>query len=210
MEKIALDYVENYCEPEDELLKQLSRETALTQLHHRMLSGNYQGHLLAMFVKLFNAESVLEIGTYAGYSTICIARALPENGKITTIEVNDEIQWLSEKYFEKSGMKNKINALLGDAKEIIPNLNQEFDLVFIDGDKREYIEYYNLVFPKLRKGGLILADNVLWNNKIFGKIESNDYMTKGILKFNEYIAQDKRVEKLILPVRDGLMMIIKN
>src|SRR5690554_2801661 len=123
MEKIALDYVENYCEPEDELLKELSRETALTQLHHRMLSGNYQGHLLAIFVKLFNAKSVLEIGTYAGYSTICIARALPENGKITTIEVNDEIQWLSEKYFEKSGMKNKINALLGDAKEIIPNLN---------------------------------------------------------------------------------------
>ncbi len=209
IEKIVLDYIENFCEAEDDLLANLSRETALTQLHHRMLSGNYQSQLLAMFVKLSNAKLVLEIGTYAGYSSICIARALPDNGKVITIELNDEIQWLSEKYFKMSGLGNKISALLGDAKEIIPSLNEKFDLVFIDGDKREYVEYYDLVFDKVKKGGLILVDNVLWNNKIFGEIESNDYMTKGVLNFNEYVRNDGRIEKLILPVRDGLMVLRK-
>lgn len=209
IQKIADEYVENYCSAEDDILFDLTRETALTQLHHRMLSGRYQGNLLAMLVKISGAEKILEIGTYAGYSAICMARALPQNGKLFTIEINDEIGWLSQKYFDRAGLQSKIEALTGDAIDIIPSLNQEFDLVFIDGDKREYSAYYDLVFPMLKTGGLIIADNVLWDNKIFGEVEPNDLMTKGIIEFNSKIENDPRVEQIILPVRDGLMLVRK-
>ena len=209
IDKISANFIENFCEPEDEILINLTRETALTQLHHRMLSGKYQGDLLKMLVEITGAVNILEIGTYSGYSAICMARALPENGKITTIEINDEIAWLSDKYFELAGLKSKIEALTGDALEIIPKLDAVFDMVFIDGDKREYVNYYKLVFPKLKKGGLILADNVLWDNKIFEPLEHNDKMTAGIIEFNNLIRQDTNVDKLILPIRDGLMLIRK-
>ncbi len=209
VEKISSEFIETFVSPEDEILAALHRETALTQLHPRMLSGNYQGSLLNMLVKLSNAESILEIGTYAGYSAICMARALPENGKLITIEINDEIEWLSSKYFKLAGLTAKIEAVTGDAVEIIPGLDTEFDMVFIDADKREYLNYYNLVFPKVKSGGLIIADNVLWDNKIFMTVESNDYMTKGIIAFNDFVKNDTRVEKIILPLRDGLMLVRK-
>lgn len=207
--KISQEFIDEFVSEEDDILKALARETALTQLHYRMLSGSYQGSLLNMLVKLSGAATILEIGTYSGYSAICMARALPETGKLITIEINDEIEWLSSKYFKLAGLDNKIQAITGDALEILPQLNQQFDLVFIDADKREYLNYYNLVFPIVKSGGLILADNVLWDNKIFMPVAANDFMTKGIIEFNEFLRNDKRVEKIILPVRDGLMMVRK-
>ncbi|HNQ67991.1 MAG TPA: class I SAM-dependent methyltransferase [Bacteroidales bacterium] len=202
-------YIEGFGQPEDNLLKELTRETALTQIHPRMICGNHQGQLLSLLVKLSKAENILEIGTFSGYSTICMARALPEKGKITTIEINDEIQWLNSKYFHLAKLENKINPIVGDALELIPKLNEQFDFVFIDGDKRQYIDYYQMVFPYVISGGLILVDNVLWDNKIFRDVESNDFMTKGVIEFNEMIKMDAHVEKLIIPLRDGLMLIRK-
>lgn len=207
--EIRNEYIENFAQSEDNILRELTRETALTQIHPRMLSGNYQGHFLAMLVKLTGAEKVLEIGTFAGYSAICMARALPATGILTTIEINDEIEWLSSKYFKLAGLENKIIALTGDANEVIPTLSGQFDLVFIDGHKREYLSYYKTVLPFVKQGGLILADNVLWDDKIFHEVESNDHMTHGIIEFNEFVKTDNRVEKIILPLRDGLMMLRK-
>jgi len=207
--QIINEYIENYGQPEDDLLTELTRETALTQIHPRMICGNYQGQLLSMLVKLSMSENILEIGTFSGYSTICMARALPEKGKITTIEINDEIQWLSSKYFYLAKQENKIKAIVGDALEIIQKLNQQFDFVYIDGDKRQYCDYYNIVFPFVKTGGIILADNVLWDNKIFDNVVSNDFMTKGIIRFNDMIKNDGKIEKIILPLRDGLMLIRK-
>lgn len=203
------NYIEEFGINEDELLKELTRETAVTQIHPRMLSGKYQGNLLSLIVKTTGVLNVLEIGTYAGYSAICIAMALPQNGKIITIEKNDEIEWLADKYFKLSGLENKIKHIIGDALEIIPTLDDNFDMVFIDGDKREYLKYYNIILPKLKPNGIIIADNVLWSNKIFYEPVSNDYMTKGIIEFNESIRNDNRVEKIILPIRDGLMILRK-
>jgi predicted O-methyltransferase YrrM len=207
--EIRNEYIEAFGQLEDDLLVELTRETALTQIHPRMICGNYQGQLLSLLVKLSRSENILEIGTFSGYSTICMASALPENGKITTIEINDEIQWLSSKYFKLAKQENRIKAIVGDALEIIPKLNEQFDFVFIDGDKRQYCDYYKTVFPYVISGGLILVDNVLWDNKIFKDIESNDFMTKGVIKFNDMIKTDLNVEKLILPLRDGLMLIRK-
>jgi predicted O-methyltransferase YrrM len=209
IEKLSSEFIDAFGISDDEILNALARETSLTQLHPRMLSGLYQGNLLNLIVKLVNAKSILEIGTYSGYSAICMARALPEDGKLITLEINDEIDWLSAKYFQMAGLSHKIEAITGDALEIIPILDAEFDLVFIDADKREYLNYYNLVFPKVKSGGLIIADNVLWDNKIFMPVDSNDHMTKGIIEFNEFIRIDKRVEKIILPIRDGLMLVRK-
>jgi len=202
-------FINDFGTVEDEILYNLTRETAITQIHPRMLSGKYQGHLLNLLIKITKSTNVLEIGTYTGYSTICIARAIPEHGKITTIEINDEIEWLFRKYFKLSKLEHKINAIVGDALKIIPTLDQNFDLVFIDGDKREYLKYYNLLIEKIKSGTLILVDNVLWNNKIFSEPTSNDYMTKGIIQFNNYICNDNRIEKIILPIRDGLMLLRK-
>jgi caffeoyl-CoA O-methyltransferase len=203
------NYINDFGTEECDLLKSLARETAITQIHPRMLSGKYQGNLLKFLVRITGSVNVLEIGTYAGYSAICIAEALPENGRITTIERNDEIEWLSRKYFQLSGLSSKINAITGDALTVIPKLDEEFDMVFIDGDKREYLKYYNSVISKVKKGGIILVDNVLWNNKIFSEPASNDYMTKGVIEFNEKIRNDSSIEKIILPIRDGLMLIRK-
>lgn len=202
-------YIDDFGAEEDDILKALVRETSVTQIHPRMMSGRFQGNLLAMLIRLTKAEKVLEIGTYAGYSTICMARALPEDGKIVTLEINDEIEWLFTKYFKLANLENKIESRIGSALEIIPTIDETFDLAFIDGDKREYIEYFDLVFPKINKGGLILADNVIWYDKIFTTPASNDYMTQGIIAFNNYIKNRDDVEKLILPIRDGLMLIRK-
>ena len=208
-EDLRFEYIENFGCKEDDLLCALERETALTQVHPKMLSGCYQGHLLAMLISMCKAKRVLEIGTYAGYSAICMARALPDDGQLVTIEINDEIEWLSSKYFQKAGLLGKIKPIVGDASKVVPTLEGEFDLVFIDGDKREYISYFEAVLPKLAPEGLIVADNVIWYDKIFTETASNDHFTHGIMAFNEYIANRTDVEKIILPVRDGLMLIRK-
>ncbi len=209
IEIIRNNYINTFSGKQDKLLDDLERETHRTQLHPRMMSGWYQAEVLSFLIKLINANNILEIGTFSGYATICMARALKNDGKITTIERNDEIEWLYSKYFELSGLKNKIHPIIGDANKIIPDLNENFDFVFIDGDKREYINYYNIIMPKLKSGALIVVDNVLWDNKIFAPVANNDYMTKGIIDFNEYIKNDKKIEKIILPLRDGLMLIQK-
>jgi predicted O-methyltransferase YrrM len=209
LDRIREKYVNSFTGQEDELLQNLERETYLTQLHPRMLSGWHQSIFLNFLINLSGAEHILEIGTFTGYATILMARALSEKGKIVTIERNDEIQWLSDKYFSQSGLAEKIESLTGDALGIIPQLKSEFDFVFIDGDKREYLDYYNAILPKLRTGGLIVVDNVLWDDKIFKPVASNDYMTKGIISFNDSIKKDHRVRKIILPLRDGLMLLQK-
>ena len=201
------EYIENFGCSDDELLRALERETALTQIHPKMLSGCYQGHLLAMLIGMTGAKRVLEIGTFSGYSAICMARALPTDGQLVTIEVNDEIEWLSSKYFQKAGLQDKIVQITGDAAKIVPTLDGLFDLIFIDGDKRDYISYFETVLPKLALNGTIIADNVIWYDKIFTETASNDHMTHGIMAFNEYIANRPDIEKIILPVRDGLMLI---
>ena len=206
-EELRFEYIENFGCEDDCLLRALERETALTQVHPKMLSGCYQGHLLAMLIGLCKAKRVLEIGTYAGYSAICMARALPADGQLVTIEINDEIEWLSTKYFAKAGLQDKITAIVGDASKVIPTLDGQFDMVFIDGDKREYIAYFEAVLPKLAPNGVIVADNVIWYDKIFTETASNDHFTHGIMAFNDYIAKRVDIEKIILPVRDGLMLI---
>lgn len=206
---IRQEYIDSFCNIEDDVLKDLYKETHLTQLNPRMISGPSLAALISMLIKISNAKNVLEIGTYSGYTSICIARSLPENGKLTSIEINDEIEWLIRKYFKRADVENKINLLIGDALEILPKLDEIFDIVFIDADKREYKKYYELVLPKTITGGLILVDNVLWDNKIFSCVESNDYMTKGVIEFNDFVRNDSRVEKLILDIRDGLMILRK-
>lgn len=208
-EERRFEYIEQYGCDEDDVLKALVREASLTQIHPRMMSGRFQGNLLAMLIGMSHARNVLEIGTYVGYSAICMARALPEDGHLTTLEVNDEIEWLSAKYFKKAGLETKITQIVGDALEVVPSLTETFDMAFIDGDKREYIQYFDAVYPKVAKGGLIVADNVIWYDKIFTTPASNDYMTQGIIAFNKYIEERTDLQKLILPVRDGLMLIRK-
>ncbi|MDR2836908.1 MAG: O-methyltransferase [Bacteroidales bacterium] len=204
-----IDFVSNFGIGEDEILYNLFRETALTQVNNNQMSSDkYQGHLLSLLIKISNSKKILEIGTFAGYSTIYMARTLDDDGKIYTIEKNDEIEWLSKKYFTKAKLEHKIESYIGNALEIIPKIDETFDFIFIDGDKREYLQYYKLCLQKLKKGGLIVADNVLWYGKIFSESDK-DNMTKGIKNFIEFIEKDVRIEKIILPIRDGIMIIKK-
>ncbi len=204
-----LEYAINFSEPENEFLAQLRRETNLKVLMPRMLSGHYQGLLLSFISKMINPHKILELGTFTGYSALCLASGLTEDGKIVTIEKNDELKFISQKYFNNSKYKNKIVQYFGNALEITPKLDMIFDLVFIDADKREYIEYYKIIFEKVRKGGFILADNVFWNGKVLEEINPKDEYTKGIIEFNNFVKNDKRVEIITLPIRDGLMIIRK-
>ncbi len=208
--KLIEKFISDFCEPEDEVLKEIRRDTEIRQIHPRMISGCYQASLLSFLVKISKAKRILEIGTFTGYSAICMARALNEDGKILTIEKNDELESTIKKNILLAGLQDKIELQIGDALKIIPALNDNsFDIIFIDGDKREYADYYKLSLKKLETHGFIIIDNVLWNNKIFSEPASNDYMTKGIINFNNHIKNDNEVEKLILPVRDGLMIIRK-
>jgi len=202
------DYIKNHSDPEDNVLNELSRETNLKVPGARMLSGYIQGRLIEFISKMIKPERVLEIGTFTGYSAICLAKGLKEDGIIHTIEINDERENIIRKYFNKAKVDSKIILHIGDASEIIKNLNEEFDLVFIDADKENYTNYYKLCIEKVKKGGFILADNVLWGGKVLSN-NIDDESTLGIKAFNKYVKNDKSVEKFILPLRDGLMLIQK-
>lgn len=198
------DYVVNYSENEPELLQQLTRETYQKIMQPRMLSGHYQGRVLSMLSKLIHPKYILEIGTYTGYSALCLAEGMQKDGKLDTIDINEELHDFQRKYFDKSDYGNQIHQHLGDALEIIPKLNKTFDLVFIDADKENYTKYFHLVIEKLQPGGVILSDNVLWSGKVIEPLDDKDLSTKAILDYNELLKKDPRVETVILPIRDGL------
>jgi predicted O-methyltransferase YrrM len=202
-------YILNHIESEDAVLKELDRETHLNVVGARMISGHLQGQVLTMLSKMIRPRFILEIGTFTGYSAICLAKGLQENGKLLTIEIDDELESLAKKYFEKAGIQHKIEQRIGAALEIIPSLNQTFDLVFIDAHKPEYTAYFNAVFDKVRNGGFIIADNTLWSGKVLEKPAEDDLQTRGIIEFNSMIKNDDRVEKVILPLRDGMTIIRK-
>ena len=208
MKQLVEQYILDHLSPEPQVLAELYRETYCRVVNPNMTSGHLQGSILRMIVKMIDPANVLEIGTYTGYSSIAMAMALGKNGTVYTIERNDELTDISRRYFEKSGMTEKIKSFTGDAMKIIPTLDTSFDLVFIDGDKREYCDYYNTLFKKVRKGGFIIADNILWDGKVADRSD-NDKMTLGIRMFNDLIINDSRVENSIIPVRDGLMIIRK-
>lgn len=206
---IALQaYLDDHCDPEPEALQQLNRETHLKVLRPHMLSGHYQGRLLSFLSKLVAPKCILEIGTFTGYSAICLAEGLAEGGILHTIEVNREMEDIINSHFKLTNVENKIKLHFGQAEAIIADLQADiFDLAFIDADKKNNFTYFQLVFDKVRSGGLIIIDNVLWKGKVYGP--ENDADTQGIRKLNDHIAVDSRVEKLILPVRDGLLVIRK-
>lgn len=203
------EYILAHSDDEGDLLSALNRDANVNLLRPRMLSGHLQGRILKMFCRMMNPARVLELGTYTGYATLCMAEGMQEGGLIHTLEINDEMEDFIMKYLSKSPHKEKICVHFGDAMDIIPQLDETFDLVFIDADKRLYSDYYDLVFPKVRPGGLILADNTLWDGKVVEEVHPSDKQTLGILAFNEKIKHDDRVEKVILPLRDGLTMIWK-
>ena len=203
------DYISTHSSPQEALLYELYRETNLKTTHPRMLSGHTQGVYLQMMAGLMAAKSILEIGTFTGYSAICLARGMNEQGKLHTIDIKEELYDMAHKYFVKAGLEKQIIQYIGDALAIIPSINQHFDLVFIDADKKNYPKYYDLIIDKLLPGGLIIADNVLWGGKVIGELSTNDKDTKGLLAFNKMVTEDKRVENVMLPLRDGLMLIRK-
>lgn len=213
MEFIApelLAYCEQHSSVEDELLQYIKRETYAKVLMPKMLSGHLQGKTLELLVKMLNPKTILEIGTYTGYSGICLARGLGKNGRLLTLDINDELETMVRGFFEKSGMASKIDYRLGNALDIIPTLEGNFDMVFIDADKANYIKYYELVVERVNPGGIIVADNVLWSGKILveeGKKIDKD--TQVILDYNLMVKNDPRVENVLLPIRDGLMLARK-
>ncbi len=204
------DYVDSHSGIEDSLLEELRRETHQKVLNPRMLSGSYQGRFLSMISKLVQPELILEIGTYTGYSALCMAEGMKESGILHTIDINEELNWIRQKYIDKSAFKGHIFCHDGDAIEIIPKLGiKEIDLLFIDADKSNYINYYNLCLPLMKAGGLILVDNVLWSGKVLEEVAPSDIDTKVLKELNDIIQDDPRVDKLMLPIRDGLFLIRK-
>ena len=202
-------YVENHTDEESELLKKIYRDTQADVIMPRMISGHFQGKLLSMFVAMIRPEFILELGTFTGYSAICMAENLQENGKIFTIDINEELETRVRKYFLDSGFNSKINYIIGDALNIISSFNFEFDLVFIDADKKNNLNYYNLVFEKVKKGGFIITDNVLWSGKVVEQNIKKDKDLEAILAFNDFVKADKRVKNILLPIRDGLLVAQK-
>mgnify|MGYP005993637593 CR=1 FL=1 len=198
------NYVVEHSQQEPKILQDLSRETWQKVLNPRMLSGAYQGRVLAMISKLIQPKNILEIGTYTGYSALCLAEGLAEKGEIVTIDKNEELESLQNKYFKKSGYRNQITQLVGDATKIIPTINKKFDLVFIDADKSNYVNYFHLIINKMNKGGIILSDNVLWSGKVIETLDPKDKDTKVLLAYNKLLNEDNRIETILLPIRDGL------
>jgi predicted O-methyltransferase YrrM len=197
-------YVVEHSQQEPLLLKQLNKETWQKIMNPRMLSGAYQGRLLAMVSKLINPKKILEIGTYTGYSALCLAEGLQKDGKLITIDKNEELEDFVFEFFKKSAYKNQLEQKIGNALDIIPTLNDQFDLVFIDADKSNYENYFNLIINKMNKGGVILSDNVLWSGKVVESLDKKDKDTTALISYNKMINTDKRVETILLPIRDGL------
>lgn len=208
--QVLLDqYIDAHISPEDDYLNELDRETHQKVLHPRMLSGHLQGQILSMISCMIKPKCILEIGSFTGYSALCLAKGLAEGGQLHTIEIDDELESLAKKYFLKSGMSDQIVQHIGDAREIIPSLYLVFDLVFIDADKRDYCDYYRLVFDQIPVGGFIVADNVLWGGKVIDPDSFGEEQTHGILEFNDLVQNDPRVRNVLLPVRDGIMLVQK-
>ncbi len=205
LEKYILDHID----PEDQILYELNRKTHLHVLRPRMLSGHLQGQILKMLCRMIQPKSILEIGTYTGYSSICMAQSTPDDTFIDTIEIDDEIIPFTQSFFDKAGFSKKIKIHLGDALDVIPTLDKKYDLIFMDGDKRQYPNYYKQIFDILNPGGYIFADNILWDGKIIEPVHPNDRYTQGILEFNQIVKEDQRVEKVIFPFRDGIFIIRK-
>ena len=202
-------YIANHIDPEGDYLYRLYRTTNLHTLHGRMASGHLQGRLLKMLVQMTQAKRVLEVGTFSGYSAICLAEGLPDDGLLYTFEINDEQEDFTRPWIEGSAVANKIRFIIGDAITEAPRLGITFDLVFIDGDKRTYVETYEMALSVLRQGGFIVADNTLWDGHVCDSAYDKDQQTLGIRRFNDLVANDSRVEKVILPLRDGLTLIRK-
>ncbi len=200
------EYAGIHTAKESDVLYELNRETHMKVLIPRMLSGHIQGRILSMFSHMIKPKNVLEIGTYTGYSAICFAEGMQEDGKLITIDINNELETMANSYFEKAGYANKIDMKIGNAMDIIPSLELEFDLVFIDADKHNYANYFDLVIDKMSKGGYIIADNVLWSGKIVTDEVNTDKDTKALDEYNKKINNDPRVENVLFPVRDGLMV----
>ena len=202
-------YALAHSQPESAILKKINRDTHANVLMPRMLSGHMQGNLLSMLSHMIQPEQILEIGTYTGYSAVCLAQGLQGTGQLHTIDINEELEIRVRSFFEEAGLTNKINYYIGNALTIIPTIQKKFDMVFIDADKKNYSAYYDLVFDKVRKGGYIIADNVLWSGKVLSPIEKMDADTKTIDAFNKKVHEDSRVEHMLLPLRDGLMIARK-
>lgn len=198
------DYIEQHSEKEPALLAALNKETYQKILLPRMLSGHFQGRVLSMLSKLIRPVNILEIGTYTGYSALCLCEGMQENGTLHTIDIKEELVDFQRKHFDKSPWGKQIFQYLGEAVDIIPTLQTKFDLVFIDADKENYINYFELILPKMNKGGIILSDNVLWSGKVLEPVQPNDISTKIIMEYNKLLKEDPRVETVLLPIRDGL------
>lgn len=214
MQKLMIDpsiesYIASHSTPENDVLKELNRQTHLRTFYPRMLSGHIQGKFLEMVCHMLQPKRILEIGTFTGYSTIAMAQGLSNSALIYTIEVNKEMENFIREFLDKSGMESKVRLMMGNALEIIPTLDETFDLVFIDADKEQYVDYYKLSKEKLRPGGFILADNVIWSGKVLKSSSKADKETQGIKDFNEYVKNDPDVEQVMLSIRDGLLLIRK-
>jgi len=203
----VLDYIENLTSPQSELLAALERETYQKTVLPQMISGPYQGRLLSLLARMKQPQKILEVGTFTGYATLCLAEGLPPDGQIITIDKNDEFQAIQNKYFAQSAYRKQIKQIIGNAREVISDLPETFDLVFLDADKRYYPQYLEMLLPKMNKGGLLIADNVLWYGKVL-EPQPKDAETQAIKQYNEMLADDDRVEAIILPVRDGLSIAV--
>ena len=197
-------YVVDHSQQEPDILKQLNKETWQKVLNPRMLSGAFQGRVLSMISKLIQPSIILEVGTYTGYSALCLAEGMKKDGILYTIDKNEELEDFSKGYFKKSGFENQIKQLVGNALEIIPQIDEKFDLVFIDADKSNYVNYFNLIIDKMNTGGVILSDNVLWSGKVIEELDPKDVDTKALLEYNKLLNEDDRIETILLPIRDGL------
>jgi predicted O-methyltransferase YrrM len=202
-------YILKHIEDQDPILTRIHGERNLRMVNGRMCSGPLQGSILTLLSKIIQPFRILEIGTYTGYSALCLVKGLTENGKLHTIEINEEYESIAAKYFTEAEMESKIIQHLGDADEVIPTLQETFDLVFLDADKREYLSNYNLFLPKVRIGGIIIADNTLWSGKVVDKKAREDEQTNAIMQFNDFVKEDPRVETFMLPIRDGMTILIK-
>ncbi|CAZ94790.1 O-methyltransferase [Zobellia galactanivorans] len=200
------DYIQNHSEDEPQLLQELTRETHLKVVRPRMLTGHFQGRVLSVLSKIIYPKNILEIGTYTGYSALCLAEGMQKDGQLHTIDINEELQDIQERYFSRSAYKDQIVQHIGDAKTIIPQLESTFDLVFIDAEKRDYPDYFELAIQKTRPGSVILSDNVLWSGKVVEPVEKKDKVTPILLEFNKKLKEDPRVETVLLPIRDGLTL----